>query len=54
MCLSCVLYLRHISNVDHLLGGRHVAHDAYIQRVDNLTVRLHQAVLKHGIFTDIK
>lgn len=48
------IYLRHIRNVNHLLGGRHVAHNTHIQRVHDLTVRLHQAVIKRCIFVDIK
>lgn len=48
------IYLSHIRNVDHLLAGRHVAHDAYIQRVHDLTVRRHQALIKHCIFIDVK
>lgn len=48
------IYLSHIGNIDHLLGGGHVAHDAHIQWVNNLTVRWHQALIKHCIFMDVK
>lgn len=47
-CVSayCCMYLGHIRNVDHLLDGGHVAHNANIQRVHDLTVRWHQAVIE--------
>lgn len=47
-------YLRHIRNIQELLAGRHVANDAEIQRVHDLAVRGHQAVVKHSVFADIE
>lgn len=47
-------YLRHIGDVDHLLAGRHVADDADVQRVDDLTLRRHQALLKLCVFVHVK
>lgn len=47
-------YLSHIRNVDHLLAGCHVAHNADIQRVHYLAFGSHQAVIKLCIFVDIK
>lgn len=47
-------YLGHIGDVNHLLAGRHVAHDADVQRVYDLTLGRHQAVVKLCVFMHIK
>lgn len=47
-------YLGHIRDVDHLLAGRHVADDSDVQRVHDLALGRHQAVVKLCVFMHIK